>query len=183
MGGVIETEIRDKIKAEAAAIDARTTTLESVSKPGNTAKVIADTSSALTLTSAAHAGRIVTFGKLTGVDITLPAATGTGDVYTLIRALAATSNTDTILVSTLPGTDIFSGGVFTMTNDTDNGEAWWTASDSDTITLDITTTGGVAPGEKFVFTDIASGVWNVIGFTNSAGTEATPFSANIAAPA
>ncbi len=53
-----------------------------------------------------------------------------------------------------------------------------TASTSDTITLNGSTTGGVK-GSHVELQDVASGVWRVSGFLVSTGAEATPFSANV----
>ena len=61
--------------------------------------VVAVTAATLSLTAAAHAGRIVTLETLTGTTLTLPAATGTGDVYTIVIKTAATSNAHVIETS------------------------------------------------------------------------------------
>jgi hypothetical protein len=56
---------------------------------------------------------------------------------------------------------------------------WPTAADSDTITLDGTTTGGVAIGDWIEVQDIVADKWAVRGVTTSSGAEATPFSAAV----
>lgn len=55
---------------------------------------------------------------------------------------------------------------------------WETAADSDTITLNGTTTGGIK-GDMIVLTDCAADLWSVQMFGSSTGTEATPFSAAV----
>ncbi len=55
---------------------------------------------------------------------------------------------------------------------------WVTASDSDTITLDGSTKGGII-GDEVTLTDIATNQWIVRGFLKQSATEATPFSAAV----
>ena len=56
---------------------------------------------------------------------------------------------------------------------------WKTASDSDTMTFNATTTGGVQIGDWVELTDVASNTWMVYGYTTTSGSEATPFSAAV----
>jgi hypothetical protein len=53
------------------------------------------------------------------------------------------------------------------------------ATNSDTITLNRSTTGSVTVGEWIDVQDMAANVWSVRGMTSSTGTEATPFSAAV----
>jgi hypothetical protein len=53
-----------------------------------------------------------------------------------------------------------------------------TASDTDTITMSGSTTGGVR-GSMVELQDVASGIWMVRGSLVSTGSEATPFSAAV----
>src|SRR5207302_6420926 len=48
--------------------------------------------STLTLTAATHRGKTIAWDTLTGSVVTLPAATGTGDLYRLVVTVLATSN-------------------------------------------------------------------------------------------
>ena len=54
-----------------------------------------------------------------------------------------------------------------------------TAADSDTITMNGTTTGGVSIGDEITLIDIASNQYMVKGILTASGTEATPFSASV----
>jgi hypothetical protein len=66
------------------------------------------------------------------------------------------------------------------TSDTpDLAQPWITAADSDTITLNGTTTGGLSVGDYIELIDIATNKWLVLGFTTTSSTEATPFSAAV----
>lgn len=129
----------------------------------------------LTLTKALHANRTVKIDA-TPVTLTLPQATGTGDRYTVVIGTAATATQSKIQVAN--ATDIMRGVVFAATTSTDNAEAFICSATSDTITLNGTTTGGVV-GDRFEIIDVATGIFNVVGFTAPTGTEATPFSAAV----
>lgn len=132
------------------------------------------------ITAATHADHILLMGEVGGdaeAVFTLPAATGTGDVYKFIVSVVNTSNYKIQVVTN----DTMDGNILTnSTGDTpDLAQFWPTASDSDTITLDGTTTGGVSIGDWIELIDIATDQWAVYGVTTSSGTEATPFSAAI----
>jgi hypothetical protein len=57
--------------------------------------------------------------------------------------------------------------------------AFVTAADSDTVTLNRTTTGSVRIGEYMEFIDIAANTWTVNGVLTNSGSGATPFSAAV----
>jgi len=126
----------------------------------------------------AHEGRIIALDTAAGSTVTLPAATGSGAVYKCIISVIATSNSHIIQVTT---DDVMKGIIWNCsTDDTpDLAQPWITAVDSDTITLNRTTTGSVTIGEWIEFVDIASNTWAVRGFIASSGAEATPFSAAV----
>jgi hypothetical protein len=133
-----------------------------------------------TLTAATHAGRTMLLGEVGGnasLTATLPAATGTGNIYRFVVTVVNTSN---YLIKVV-GNDVMYGNVITnSTGDTpDLAQPWPTAADSDTITMNGTTTGGVAIGDWIELQDIATDTWAVRGVTTTSGTEATPFSATV----
>lgn len=136
--------------------------------------LVADTAILL----ASHEGKILLMGEVGGdaaAAFTLPAATGSGAKYTFMVSVVNTSGY-TIQVTT---TDIMQGAIIVKDADTGGAQAWPTASDSDTITLDGTTTGGVSIGDVITLVDIATGVWAVSGQVTQSGTEATMFSAAV----
>lgn len=141
---------------------------------------VSATSDTLTVTQALHAGRVIAFGKTTGTICTLPAATGSGDVYTFVILVAATSNANIIKVAN--ATDVMAGSL-ALQQDVDSAgtlKLWQAATTDDTITLaGAATTGGIKGG-LIRCTDYASGFWSCQLWTSSGGgSEATPFSATV----
>lgn len=129
----------------------------------------------LALTVATHANKIINFNDADGT-ITLPNATGSGVFFEVRIGTAATSMTITVTPST---DEEFEGGVVGVDDDADAAYAWKAEDNDDRISLNGTSTGGKV-GDWFRFTDMATGIWRVEGFiTQSGGSEATPFDANI----
>jgi hypothetical protein len=138
-------------------------------------RLVAATAATLAVTAAAHGGRVVLFDRAGGVTATLPAATGTGNVYRFIVKTTLTSNG---IIKVADNTDVMSGAL-TVTDQAGGGcEQFATAATSDTITLNGTTTGGIAGG-LITLVDVATNLWSVSGVTVGTGTEATPFSATV----
>lgn len=127
----------------------------------------------LTVTAAAHAGRVVKMNQAAGEAITLPAATGTGNLYRFFKSVALSSNTSTIKVAN--ATDIMTG--FAVVAATASG-TFATASTSDTITFNFTTQGGLL-GTYVEIEDVASGQFRVAVFSVGSGTAVTVFSATV----
>lgn len=132
---------------------------------------------ALTLDRDTHAnGPLLYFNVAAGATVTLPASAGNGDIYRFMVHTTVTSNSDKIQVAN--STDVMQGMILTC-NDTDASMSGWeTASTSDTITLNGTTTGGIK-GDYIEIEDAVSGFWRVRGTTSATGVEATPFSAAV----
>lgn len=134
----------------------------------------------LTVTAALHAGKVIQFGKTTGTVCTLPAATGTGHVYTFVIGVTATSNANIIKVAN--ATDVMDGSL-NIQQDTDSDgtvKVWRADAGDDTMTFaGAATTGGIVGG-YIRCTDYKSGFWSCQAFTQSGGgSEATPFSATV----
>jgi hypothetical protein len=125
---------------------------------------------ATTLSRNRHAGAVVNVNNTTGFAVTLPAATGTGDVYTLFYVATVSSGNHTVVRA---GSDVIIGGVGLSTDIA--GTAMIAGSTTATITMNGSTTGGVV-GSWLQFTDASSGKWLLNGFLCCTGTEATPFS-------
>lgn len=133
---------------------------------------IADATNTLALTAALHANRIVSVLDAT-LAITLPEATGTGNVYTILQGIAATSST---IVTADTANAGFHG--FIMGSDTDAaGNYNWVATGAqDTITFNGTSTGGKLY-DWIRVTDVATDAWLLEGnIKQSGGSEATPLS-------
>jgi hypothetical protein len=93
-----------------------------------------------------------------------------------VVSVIATSNSHVIKVV---GNDVMAGMCITLQDAGDTSVAFETASDSDTITLNRTTTGSTQKGEFFELQDVATDTWSVFGVVAATGTEATPFSATV----
>jgi hypothetical protein len=138
------------------------------------------TDSTISLTAEAHAGGVVVLSRAAGVTVTLPAATGTGNIYRVIIGTTATSNANVIKVAN--ATDVMDGSV-NLQQDTDvDGtlKMWRADAADDTMTFaGAATTGGIVGG-YIQCIDYKSGFWSCQAFTQSGGgSEATPFSASV----
>jgi len=133
-------------------------------------------SSDTTLTSASHAGRVMLLDKTDGLTVTLPAASGSGNVYKFFVKTTITSNNYVIQVAS---SDDTMSGVAVVANDSDNtASVFETLAASDTITLDGSTTGGILGG-MVELQDLYSGKYLVKIHQSATGSEATPFSAAV----
>lgn len=135
--------------------------------------------SALTLTEAAHAGKIILLDTATGSTATLPPATGSGAPYTFVVSTLATSNSHIVKVAN--ANDTIQGGIVSRDDTSDNAVSFFAvAGTDDTITLNRTTTGSVVKGERFTLIDIAANVYQVVdALIANSGIPATPFSATV----
>jgi hypothetical protein len=127
-----------------------------------------------TLTRDAYAGRTIVLNSATGRTVTLPVATGDGSTYTIAIGTTVTSGNHVIRVATSAG---IMQGVLSVSTDA-AGVTIPTAADSDTITMNGSTTGGLR-GSIVELQDILPNVWAVRGSLVSTGAEATPFSAAV----
>ena len=143
-----------------------------ISGSGSLVSVTADA----TMTSASNAGRTMVFDIASGATVTLPAASGTGNIYKFFVKTTVTSNSYKIQVANANDTI---AGVAILANDNDNAASVFeTAPTSDTITLNGTTTGGILGGTVEI-QDVASNIFSVVVRGGATGAEATPFSAAV----
>lgn len=131
----------------------------------------------LTMTEAAHEGKIIKLDTAAGSVITLPTSTGGGAVYRFLVTVTATSNSHIIKVGN--ATDEFRGYVVQDSDTATAPNIWWAADNDDTITLNRSTTGLAAQGEYFEIVDALAGHFMVQGYSQASGIEATPFSATV----
>lgn len=160
-------------------VDGTQVTLSEIKRALDVSNRVVTLSGSTTLTESTHEGKVLLMtGTGSAYTQTLPAATGSGGVY---RFVVGAVNTSNHLIKVADNTDVMYGNVFTnSTGDTpDLAQPWPTAADSDTITLNGTTTGGQAVGDYIELIDIAANKWMVLGHTTTSGTEATPFSATV----
>jgi hypothetical protein len=139
------------------------------------------TDATVSVTAASHAGKVIVFSRAAGVTATLPAATGTGNIYRFVIGTTATSNANIIKVAN--ATDVMNGSI-NIQQDTDadgDVKVWRADAGDDTMTFaGAATTGGIVGG-YIQCIDYKSGFWSCQAFTQSGGgSEATPFSATVA---
>ncbi len=133
------------------------------------------TASTLAVVQATHAGRTLTLNRAGGIAVTLPAASGTGAIY---RFIVGTTFSSAGTIKVANTSDIMTGTAILFADGGDTVLGFATAADTDTITLDGSTTGGIK-GAHVVITDAAVNLWHVHYVSDASGTEATPFSATV----
>lgn len=134
------------------------------------------TSSTVSVTAATHAGALVLLDRAAGIAVTLPAATGSGAVFSFMVKTTISSNSTTIKVAN--ANDTMVGWVSTATTTVGSGSEEAAGGTDDTITMNGTTTGGIA-GSYITVMDVASNVWLVRAFLVGSGTLATSLSATV----
>lgn len=137
---------------------------------------ISVTSSTLSITKRNHAGATLVANRAAGIAFTLPASSGSGAEYEIIVGTTVTSNSTTVKVAN--STDIMTGLAINAADGGDTAVAFETAADTDTITLNGSTLGGIK-GDRIRLKDISSGLWHVQVIGSATGIEATPFSATV----
>lgn len=117
-------------------------------------------------------GETIPLSRAGGMTVTLPAATGSQAVY---RFLVATTFTSNGVIQVANSTDTMNG-LASVGGTT--GSVFSTTATSDTITMNGSTTGGLA-GSYIEVIDAAAGDWIVSAALVGSGTPATPFSAAV----
>lgn len=130
------------------------------------------TAATLTVTSD-YNGQTIPLNRAAGVTVTLPAATGTQAVYRFLIGTTIASNNAVIQVAN--ATDVMNG-IASVGGST--ASVFGTLPASDTITMNGSTTGGVA-GSYVELKDVATGDWLVTAYLVGSGSPATPFSAAV----
>ena len=157
--------------------------------PGN----VVDADASVSLTVATHAGRIVHNDAAGAVTYTLPAINANADsavagpgadlnnlsnIGATFEIFSSITKTGNLVVQVANATDVMVGYASFIDDTGDNQVGFETAADSDTITLNGSTTGGVT-FSKIVCTAVASGKWKVEVVSGNTGTPTTPFSAAV----
>lgn len=141
-----------------------------------TGAIVATTATQLTLTAASHAGKTVVVSSAAPLAVTLPAATATGNKYTIAIAVAATGTAHTI---TAAGSDVMNGMLALFdTSATDITAIAFAATATDKIiTLNGTTKAGTV-GTIVELQDVKANLWVGVVRGAATGSYATPFSAS-----
>jgi len=139
---------------------------------------ISITAAAVTLNRHVHRDAVVVLKRAAGVTVTLPAAIGSGDVYKILVGTTVSSNSSKIQVANASDTMVghISTGLTTGAAGADFGEAL--GGTDDTITMNGTTTGGIA-GSYVEAQDVAANLWLIAGRLVGSGTLATSVSAAV----
>ena len=136
---------------------------------GSGSLVTADAAT-LAVTSAEHSGRTILMDIAGAQAVTLPAATGTGNVY---RVFVKTTITTARTITT-DGSDIMAGAAI-IANDGGATASIFVAATATVLTMNGTTQGGIL-GATVELQDVAAATWAVQYVSSATGTEATPFS-------
>jgi hypothetical protein len=131
--------------------------------------------STLAVTVLAHDAKIIKLDTASGSVCTLPAAAGTGAIFRFVVSVTPTTNAHIVKVT---GDDVMYGLALGLDSESVAANAWATAADSDTITMDSSTQGGEV-GDSIECIDIAADTWAVQVRLTQSGTEASPFSAGV----
>ena len=174
-----EVDIADSSGNLAQAGTTITATGAEINRVADKSSKVVGITSATTLTMAAHDSKIVTLGHASGVTVTLPAATGSGFECTLIAGVTLTGGSNVVQVAN--ATDVLNGSVaLGVDNDGEGatGFSWMAEAGDDTITMDGTTTGGIA-GDSVKIIDYKAGFFKASVELQQSGTSATPFTAAV----
>lgn len=127
------------------------------------------TATSLAITEDGYAGQTIVSNLAAAQAFTLPAATGSGNMY---RIFVQTTKTGDLTITT-DGSDDLVGMVIVATDS--SGTPFLSDGTDTIITMNGSTTGGVK-GSWVELQDVASATWRVTGHLISTGAEATPFS-------
>ena len=158
------------------------TTSAQLTLTGSFKKAIHTFTATDSVTETEHAGRTLLLGEVGGnanVVLTMPDATGSGNIYEFIVSVAMGGST-TYKIQAPDANNTFSGMIQYLDEDGTAVTAFPTVAASDTITLNSGTQGGLV-GDTVTLIDIAADKYAVKGQMRvSAGANpATPFSADV----
>jgi hypothetical protein len=143
---------------------------------GDGNQVVNVTASTLTVDKTTHSGKLITLNRAAGVTCTLPASTGSGQMYRFFVGTTVTSNNDIVKVAN--SSDIMVGFAIQSQDGGATLQMFETAATDDTITMNGTTTSGIK-GDYIELIDVATNTWFVRMTSAGTGAEATPFSATV----
>lgn len=141
------------------------------------ARIVTTTATTLALTVTQHAERIILINTNSTVanTFTLPVAAATGAKFTLINNIAQTQGS--IVVAANGTTDTVTGSAFIFGSTEETAMSFVTSATSDKITLNLSTSGGVGPGDRIEAIDGKANQWSVTVWGVGSGALATPFAA------
>ncbi len=162
--------------AELNALDGVLATVAELNRAADAStRIVNVTTATLAITELLHDGKVLTANKADGITFTLPAASGSGAKFVIV---VGTTITSVGLIVQVVTDDVMTGlAHFGVTTDT-TAVMFSTAADSDTVTMNGTTTGGLK-GNMLEFIDIGADLWSVRIQGIITTTETTPFSAAV----
>lgn len=138
------------------------------------------TAATLPVVAATMSGRTIALNRAAGITVTLPAASGSGNKYRFV--VQATASGGNYVIQVANANDYMIGVAFFDGDDAGNAANGFTtantgtpSTESDTITMDGTTRGGVK-GAIVEIEDLATNIFSVRVFSAASGAEASPFS-------
>ncbi len=171
-GGDLDIEAGGVLSIAGTTVTATAAELNSVADVSARVVVIVATDA---ITVAEHEGRVNMLAEVGGdaaVTLTMPEATGSGNVF---KFWIGVVNTSDYIIAALT-TDTFSGSIVVVTDGGDTIEAFEVDGTDDTLTFNGTTTGGVTIGDWVEFVDCLDTTWCVNGTMTGSGDEVTPAS-------
>lgn len=168
-----ELAVLDGLSDELTAISGLTATASEINNVADVSARLVAAGATLTLTAAAHSGKIIALDTAAGSAITLPAATGSGAQFDFLVTVKPTSNQHRISVV---GNDAFYGSVNILDADAAAQNSFAAGSDADQFNLNGTTTGG-QKGDWVRMVDMVADGWHVMAqlVCPSGSDDATPF--------
>ena len=92
--------------------------------------------------------------------------------------IGTTVTSNNVVIAAASASDTMAGTCLYAQDAADTAVIFETAADSDTITMNGSTKGGIK-GDRIHLVDAASGLWAVKIVGSATGSEATPFSAGV----
>jgi hypothetical protein len=178
------TEVQQIDASSVQTMTNKTLTSPVITNPTQSGQTPATITGATATLGAAHVGRTTTLNRAAGIALTLPAATGSGDIYELLvlatftgaSSVAVANASDYMIGVAQMGID---GGT-AVPHQYPTANTGTVATESDTCSLFGTANsqGGIK-GARIKLQDIAANIWSVLYTSDAGGTEATPFSAAV----
>ena len=139
---------------------------------GLSIKPVSVTASTLQLNEFDHSGKTISLDRAAGQAVTLPIATGSGAKFILF---VGTTITGSSTVKVKRAADLMAGAALV---DGAGSTMFQTAADTDTITMNGSTQGGLL-GSEIVLEDVKLNLWKVWMISNGSSSEISPFTATV----
>lgn len=161
------------ISLAGVTVDATAAEINRAADKSASVVTVGTTTTVLAVTVTAHASRTIVLNSATTCTVSMPAAAGTGEKFTIVVNVLSTDGNKVIAAN---GTDVMKGqAVMCGSTQTTEDTTFKTSASSDKVTLNGTTQGGIV-GTILELIDIAANTWQVKVLANASGTALTPFS-------